>query len=106
MNTEQRIEAPDDKAAAIKALSFDDWIIQLDEDVIQGEYGFEDGEFTVYPEHWRGMFDEGLTPRQAYKRALDAWDASRQDEEAARLANYERITSEDSALLTALEAHQ
>lgn len=51
---------------------FDQWIETLDEEVIQGEYGYERGEFTVYPDHWRGMFDEGLTPLQAFKRALDA----------------------------------
>lgn len=51
---------------------FDKWIEQLDEDVIQADYGYERGEFTVYPEHWRHMFDEGLTPAQAFRRALDA----------------------------------
>ena len=51
---------------------FDKWIEQLDEDVIQGDYGYERGEFAVYPTHWRHMFDEGLTPDQAFRRALDA----------------------------------
>lgn len=52
--------------------AFGVWIEQLDEDVIQGEYGYERGEFTVFPDHWRPLFDEGLTPAQAFKRALDA----------------------------------
>ncbi len=55
---------------------FDEWIRALDEDVIQAEYGYEDGEFTVYPEHWRPMFNEGLTPEAAFKRALSAHSRS------------------------------
>ena len=54
------------------ARRFDDWIRELDEDVIQGEFGYEEGEFTVYPEHWRPLFRKGMTPRQAFQRALDA----------------------------------
>lgn len=53
-------------------MSFDEWICELDEDVIQGEYGYERGEFSVFPEMWRPLFDEGLTPAAAFKRALDA----------------------------------
>lgn len=56
--------------------AFDEWIRALDEDVIQGDYGYEDGEFTVYPEHWRSMFNEGLTPADAFKRALAAHSAA------------------------------
>lgn len=51
---------------------FDEWIRTLDEDVIQGEYGYEKGEFTVSPESWRPLFDRGLTPAQAFQRALEA----------------------------------
>lgn len=51
---------------------FNEWIAALDEQVIQGEFGYERGEFTVYPDHWRGLFDQGLTPQQAWQRALNA----------------------------------
>jgi hypothetical protein len=72
---------------------FDEWIRQLDEDVIQGEFGY--GEFTVYTSHWKPLYDEGLTPRQAWQRALDGHANKRRDEEAD--ANYARIVSEDEA---------
>lgn len=51
---------------------YSEWLETLEEDVIQGEFGYERGEFTVYPDHWRGLFDEGLTPLQAWERALYA----------------------------------
>jgi len=56
---------------------FDAWINTMIEDVVEDEYGYEPGEFTVYPEHWRPMFDEGLTPSAAFKRACDARSSSR-----------------------------
>jgi hypothetical protein len=77
--------------------NFREWIRSLDEDVIQGEFGYEDGEFTVYPSLWRPLFNEGLTPRQAWQRALDAFAAGRREDEAAKLANYARIVAEDGA---------
>lgn len=84
---------------------FDAWIEDLDETVIQGEYGYEDGEFTVYPEHWKPMWREGLTPRAAFVRALDAHGAARRDEEAARLENWRRIQVADAATIaTAMRA--
>jgi hypothetical protein len=52
--------------------AFDDWCHELDEKVIQAEFGYERGEFTVYPALWRSLYDEGLTPREAWQRALDA----------------------------------
>lgn len=77
---------------------FDEWIDELEENVIQGEFGFERGEFTVYPEHWRPMWCEGLTPAAAFRRALDAHaEAQRAEEERLRL-NWERIQAEDAAL--------
>ena len=51
---------------------FDRWIQELDEDVIQSEYGYEAGEFNVFPDHWYPLYVEGLTPQQAFRRALDA----------------------------------
>ena len=49
---------------------FDEWIRQLDEDVLQGMACYGPGEFTVYPEVWRPMYDDGLTPTEAYEKAL------------------------------------
>ena len=53
-------------------VAFDDWLRELRETVIEGEFGYEPGEFAVYPAHWRPFYDKGLTPRQAWLRALDA----------------------------------
>lgn len=58
-------------------VKFDDWIEDLESRVIQGEYGYEEGEFTVYPDHWRPLFEEGLSPDQAFRRALDAFSETR-----------------------------
>ena len=57
--------------------AFDDWIRELDEDVIQGQYGYERGEFDVFPELWRPLYEKGLTPAQAFRRALDAFAEER-----------------------------
>ena len=83
--------------------AFDDWIDELDEEVIQGAYGYERGEFAVYPELWRPMWIEGLTPAQAFKRALDAFGEARREEEERRQANWERIQAEDRAALAAAQ---
>lgn len=79
--------------------AFDDWIDVLTEDVIQNEYGYERGEFAVYPEHWRPLYTEGLTPSQAFKRALDGFAEVRAQEEAERQANWKRIQAEDAAAI-------
>lgn len=75
--------------------SFDEWIRALDEDVIQGEFGYEGGEFSVYAEHWRPLYEEGLLPLQAFRRALDAFAENRREEARLRKDNYERIKRED-----------
>lgn len=77
--------------------AFDEWITSLNLDVIQDEYGYEEGEFTVYPDHWRPMWKEGLTPQQAFRRALDASAEARDEKERQRLANWERIQAEEGA---------
>jgi hypothetical protein len=74
-----------------------EWLRQLDEDVIQGEFGYEPGEFTVYSSHWREPYDQGLTPRAAWQRALDGFANARRDKEDRKIANYARIVSEDEA---------
>jgi hypothetical protein len=51
---------------------FDAWLHELEFDVIIGEYGYEEGEFSVFPSGWKHMWEEGLTPLQAWKRALEA----------------------------------
>ncbi len=75
------------------------WIRTLDEDVIQGEYGYEPGEFTVYAAHWHEHYLQGLTPEQSFKRALDAFAEDRRQREAERKNNWERIQVSDAAAL-------
>lgn len=65
-------------------MTFDEWIDDLEENVVQGEYGYEQGEFTVYPDLWRASFDKGLTPPQAFKIALDAFAEGRKADDEAR----------------------
>lgn len=84
--------------------TFDTWIAYLEEDVIQGQYGFEPGEFTVYREHWRPHFDQGLSPEEAFRRALDASAESRREREAQRKADWARIQAADAALIAATKA--
>lgn len=78
---------------------YDAWLRELEEDVIQDEYGYEPGEFTVYTSHWRPLYDEGLTPQQAWRRALDGFAHERRDREATKIANYARIVAEDEAAI-------
>ncbi|MBC6444643.1 MAG: hypothetical protein GDA50_04315 [Alphaproteobacteria bacterium GM202ARS2] len=51
---------------------FSRWIECLDEEVMQNDHGYEPGEFLVDPDAWRPLFDEGLTPQEAFNRALQA----------------------------------
>lgn len=76
-------------------VAFDEWIRALDEDVIQGEFGYERGEFTVYPYLWRALYDEGLTPADAWQRALAASANARVEDECLKAINYARIRYED-----------
>jgi hypothetical protein len=75
---------------------FSRWIDTLNEDVVEGEYGYERGEFSVSPEDWRPMFREGLTPQQAFRRALDAHSEARAEEERRKMENWHRIQAEDA----------
>lgn len=77
---------------------FGKWARVLEIEVIQDGFGYEPGEFTVYPEHWRPMFDEGLTPLQAWTRALDAWGDERRMREQQKQENWERIQRADARL--------
>lgn len=73
--------------------SFAAWIRQLDEEIIQAEYGYEPGEFTVYPDLWRGAFDSGKTPLEAFKSALKAFDEDRKrrTNQRGRRMSYEDL---------------
>jgi hypothetical protein len=81
-------------------MNFQDWIQELDEAVIQGEFGYERGEFTVYASEWRPLFDEGLTPSQAWQRALDALAAERAERDRQQAENWQRIQASDAKYLT------
>jgi len=80
--------------------SFDLWIDTLEIDVIQFEFGYEPGEFTVYPAHWRPLYDEGLTPRAAWQRALDGFSAERAEREREQAENWARIQREDAEAIS------
>jgi hypothetical protein len=81
--------------------AFEAWIRTLDEDVIQGEFGYERGEYDVFPELWRPLYDEGLTPRQAWQRALDAFAEARAERDRQATENWLRIMAEDAAAASA-----
>lgn len=74
------------------------WISTLENDVIIGEFGYEPGEFSVYADHWSHLYEEGLTPAQAWQRALDGFISAREEENRARKENWDRIQREDAAL--------
>lgn len=83
---------------------FEAWIKGLREDVIEGEFGYEPGEFTVYPEMWRGLFDEGLTPQEAFQRALDDYGRVQRERAEQERRNLERIKAEDREAITRYRA--
>lgn len=72
-----------------------EWLRVLDEEVIQEGFGYEPGEFTVFPEHWHPLYVEGLTPLQAWTRALDARCEARREEDLRKTENWKRIQEED-----------
>lgn len=78
---------------------FDAWLDDLSESVIQGEYGYESGEFEVYPGAWEPLYREGITPTEAFKRALDAAADARRERDEERKANWARIQAEDARLI-------
>jgi hypothetical protein len=84
---------------------FDDWLDEL-QTVVLPDFGFEEGEFTVYPDLWRGLYDQKLTPREAFQRALDAHGEARREDDAARKANWERIQREDREAIERERAQQ
>ena len=68
--------------------NFDRWIEELRDDVIQGEYGHAEGEYTVCPDVWRSLYDHGMTPSQAFRFALGANAKGRERDDAERLAAH------------------
>lgn len=89
-------DAAEDAATSIDAYGdafFDRWIDDLRTVTIE-DYGYEEGEFSIFPDMWRPLFDEGLTPQAAFKRALGAHAERRREEDAERRANWERIQRE------------
>ena len=50
--------------------NFFEWIRELDEDVIQGENGFQKGEFDISLDLWAPLYREGLTPLEAWQKAI------------------------------------
>lgn len=83
---------------------FENWLANLEVDVIEGEYGYERGEFTIYSSHWRELFDQGLTPRDAWVKALGGYANARKAADDAKTANYARIISEDDAAVARAKA--
>ena len=81
-----------------RRISFARWIEDLEYEVIQREFGYEDGEFTVYPDHWRAQWKRGDTPLQAFQSALDAYAEARREKDAERAANWKRIKASDASL--------
>jgi hypothetical protein len=79
---------------------FDRWIDELREEVVQGEYGYEPGEFTIYPNEWLASFKEGLTPSAAFKRALDAFAEARREDDRLKAENWKRIQTADAAAVS------
>lgn len=74
---------------------FDAWIRELQVNVIEGDYGYEPGEFNVFPEDWRPLFDRGLTPQEAFRHALDTHGCARIEDECLKAINWARICFED-----------
>jgi hypothetical protein len=79
--------------------AYRDWLDELETKVIQDEFGYEPGEFTVYTTHWSPLYEEGLTPRQAWQRALDGYAQVRKEREVEQAANWARIVSADEAAM-------
>ncbi|MDE2097065.1 MAG: hypothetical protein KGL39_07450 [Patescibacteria group bacterium] len=75
--------------------SFGSWLAELEESVIQEEFGYEPGEFIVYPDHWLPLYEHGLSPRAAWQRALDMFACGRVEEECLHSILVARIAYED-----------
>jgi hypothetical protein len=79
--------------------TFEEWVRVLGEDVIQGEYGYEPNEFSIYPDLWEAAYREGLTPHDAFARSLKAYSDDRAARKATQAMNWERIQAEDREVI-------
>lgn len=86
--------------------AYREWLTTLNDDVIEKEYGYEPGEFTVYSSHWVELYELGLSPLNAWKRALDGYANARRDVEGKKIANYARIVAEDETAVARERAGQ
>ena len=81
--------------------SFDRWIDELRDDVIQGEYGHKKGEYIVCPEVWRSLFDQGLSPAEAFRSTLGMHGNARKPDTSQRLMELKHLEYEDAAAIWA-----
>lgn len=77
--------------------SFDRWIDELRDDVIQGEYGHKKGEYTVCPEVWRALFEQGMTPAEAFRSALGPQANARKPDGPERLLQWKHLEHDEAA---------
>jgi len=94
---EALLQAAREEPSQEVAGSFEAWLQTFEEDVVQTEYGYEPGEFTVYPDDWRQAWEDGLTPSAAFRRACEALTEARKADDALQAANALRIKAEDRA---------
>lgn len=80
-------------------VAYQRWLDTLNDDVVQTEFGYEPGEFTVYSSHWVELYELGLSPNEAFQHALDGYANARRDEEGRKIANYARIVAADQAAI-------
>ena len=84
----------------MRRVKFDSWLAELECEVIQGEFGYEPGEFTVYPSEWYPLYQRGLSPHEAWQRAFDMRACGRIEEECLKAINWARICFEDGRATT------
>ena len=53
------------------SLSFEEWLEELKTTVIEGEFGYEPGEFSVFADGWFPLWEAGMSPSEAFQSELD-----------------------------------
>lgn len=89
-------DCPDCDGSGLEQEPFGRWIEELNTSVIEAEYGYEPGEFSVSPSDWEHLYREGLSPLDAFKRALRAADDARKAKDATVKENRRRIDAEEA----------
>lgn len=79
---------------------FDRWLEKLREEVVQKEYGYGECGDATRPDFWRPLYDEGLSPSQAFRRTLDAYAEARRAREETLDTGWKRVRHEEAALTT------